>query len=418
MTLTDYEQGLLEGKAGAAPRLAMEVLVKMGELQNAERFIEVSRAHVDGCAYEGDAILEFVEHLAQLGARVSIPTTLNAVSIEMGDWRRLGIPEEFGTKASRIVEAYLKMGVKPTFTCSPYQAGQELAFGEQVAWAESNALAFANSVFGARTERYGDFMDICAAITGRVPEVGLHITKNRRGQVVFVLASDIPEELRHRDAFYPLLGYWIGSHAQNRIPVVEGIPQDVPVDRIKSLLAASASSGAVALMHIVGVTPEAPSRKAALQGFEPEEIIEISRRHLRDAYDELNRTAVAKLDAVVLGSPHFSPQEFVELARLTRGYTVHPNVRFLITTNQFAKQIAESTGSLAEVTRFGAEVVTDTCILLSPLLKSGTQSMMTNSGKYAHYSPGRLNLHVIFASLSDCVRSAVAGQPIIGSEPW
>lgn len=418
VTLSSEEQRFLEGAEGAAPQLAMEILLQMAEIQGAERFIPISSAHVDGCAYEGDAIVDFVEHLARLGARVRVPTTLNAVSIETGNWRHLGIPEEFGTKARRIVDAYLTMGLQPTFTCSPYQTGYTLQFGEQVAWAESNALAFANSVFGARTERYGDFMDICAAITGRVPEVGLHLKENRRGQVLFTLADDVTPAVRAHDAFYPLLGYWIGAQSQNRIPVVEGIPPAVSQDRIKALLAASASSGAVALMHIVGVTPEAPQVEDAFQGAGPQQVIEITRQSLLDAYRELNTTAPDFLDAVVLGSPHFSPGEFLELAALTSGRSVHAGIRFLITTSQFAKAVAEANGSLREVERFGAEIIVDTCILLAPILAPGTRAIMTNSGKYAHYSPGRLQLRVLFGSLADCVASAVAGAPTVEGLPW
>lgn len=419
MVLSEYEQGLLNGRNGAALQLAMDVLVQMGELQGASRLIEISSAHVDGCAYEGDAIVDFVEHLVDLGAQVSVPTTLNAVSIETRNVRRLGIPEEFAQKATRIVDAYLKMGLQPTFTCSPYQVGHTPGFGEQVAWAESNALAYANSVLGARTERYGDFMDVCAAIAGRVPEVGLHVTANRRGRVLFTLDAELTLALRRHDSLYPVLGYWIGIKAENGIPVVTGIPEDVRSDRIKSLLAASASSGSVALMHMVGITPEAKTVDEACQGRPPEKIMAISKTDLLHAYEELNCTADAeRLDAVVLGSPHFSPQEFRELAALVGGRHVHPRIRFLITTSQFAKAAAEANGSLSAVEQFGAEIIVDTCILLSPILKTDTHAIMTNSGKYAHYSPGRLNLSVLFGSLQDCVESAVAGRPTMEGLPW
>lgn len=418
MKLNREEEAMLAGSRGPAVQLAMEVLVKMGEIQGAERLVPIQSAHVDGCAYEGDAILEFVEHLADLGGQVVVPTTLNAVSVEVGTWRRLNLPEEFGSKASRIVDAYLKMGLRATMTCSPYQVGHTPAFGEHVAWAESNAIAFANSVLGARTDRYGDFMDIAAALAGRVPEVGLHVTENRRGQVLFTLDDDITPKMRRMDSFYPLLGYYVGLQAQSRIPVVEGVPHDVPADRIKALLAASASSGAVALMHLVGITPEAPTRDAALKHTEPESLVHVTRGDLAAAFAELNGSASRSLDAVALGSPHFSADEFDELAELCVGRHVHPGVRFLITTNRVAKEVARHAGTLAEVERFGAEVVTDTCILLAPLLGPEVKTLMTNSGKYAHYSPGRLNLNVVFGSLADCVASAEAGAPVMEDFAW
>lgn len=418
LELTAEDEALLAGDEGPAAALAMRILRRMAEIQGARRFIPIESAHVDGCAYEGDAILEFVEHLAALGGRVRVPTTLNAVSVEVGSWRRLHIPEEFGGKATRIVEGYLAMGCRPTFSCSPYQIGHRPAFGQHIAWAESNAIAFANSVLGARTDRYGDFLDICAALTGRVPEVGLHRTENRRGQIVFRLADDVSEELRRSDILYPVLGYLIGSRAQDRIPVVEGLPRDTGEDRLKALLAASASSGAVALMHFVGLSPEAPDLEGALQGLPPEATVRVGRADLRAAYGELNAESGEGLDAVVLGSPHFSPEEFQEFARESRGLRRSDGIRVLITTSRVSLARARDEGSLAEVERFGAEIVSDTCILLAPLLGPEIRTIMTNSGKYAHYSPGRLGVGVVFGSLRDCVRSAAAGRVVLEDALW
>lgn len=418
LELTDADRAILTGEAGEAAALAMRILVRMAEIEGAPRFIPIESVHVDGCAYEGDAILEFVERLASLGGRVRVPTTLNAVSVEVGNWRRLHIPEEFGQKATRIVEGYLKMGCSPTFSCSPYQVGHRPAFGQNVAWAESNAIAFANSVLGARTDRYGDFLDICAALTGRVPEVGLHLQENRRGQVVFRLGDDIGEDLRDSDVLYPVLGYLVGRRTENRIPVIEGLPGDAGEDRLKAFLAASASSGAVALAHFVGLTPEAPDLETALQGRPPEETVIVGKRDLRAAYEELNAESGPGLDAVVLGSPHFSPQEFSEFARHAAGLTRDSSVRVLITTSRVSLAAAREAGSLAEVERFGAEAVSDTCILLAPLLGPEVRTIMTNSGKYAHYSPGRLGVGVVFGSLRDCVRSAAAGRVVLEDALW
>lgn len=418
MRLNHAEEAMLAGAQGPAVQLAMEILLKMGEIQDAPRMVPIQSAHVDGCAYEGDAILEFVEHLAALGGQVVVPTTLNAVSVEVGSWRRLNLPEEFGSKASRIVDAYLKMGLRATMTCSPYQVGHRPALGEHVAWAESNAIAYANSALGARTDRYGDFMDIAAALCGRVPEVGLHVTANRRGRVLFTLDDDITPAMRQRDSFYPLLGYYVGLETQSRIPVIEGLPGNVSPDRVKALLAAAASSGAVALMHLVGITPEAPTRAEAFQHSAPDTSFHVTRRDLAQVFGELNGPVSQSLDAVALGSPHFSAEEFKELADLCVGRRVHPDVQFLITTNRVAKALAQSAGTLDEVLRFGANVVTDTCILLAPLLPPQVKTLMTNSGKYAHYSPGRLNLSVVFGSLADCVASAEAGSPVMEDFTW
>jgi predicted aconitase len=417
--LDEAERAMLGGEAGAAVAMAMRIQVRMAEIQGAERFIEIVSAHVDGCAYEGDAIVDFVERLRDLGGRVRVPTTLNAVSVEVGSWRRLHLPEHFGRQATRIVDAYLAMGLTPTFSCSPYQVGHEPGLGQHVAWAESNAIAYANSVLGARTERYGDFLDISAALTGRVPAVGLHLSENRKGQVRFVLADDIPERVRRRDAFWPLLGYAVGERAQYRIPVVEGLPADASADQLKSFLAAAASSGAVALAHLVGITPEAPDLVTAFQGDIPSETVVIRRQDLMETATALNTGAEGvPLDVVALGSPHFSPAEFEALARLVSGRHKAPAVRFLITTSRLARDVAAARGWLKPIEEFGGEVITDTCILLAPLLPEGSRTLMTNSGKYAHYSPGRLGVDVYFGSLEATVRSAEAGRVILEDELW
>lgn len=418
LKLSDEETALLRGSRGRAVQFAMEVLVKMGQIQGAQRMVPITSAHVDGCAYEGDAIVDFVEFLAQADGHVAVPTTLNAISIERGSWRRLNIPEAFGEKAGRVVDGYLQMGCRPTFTCSPYQVGHTPALGEHVAWAESNAIAYANSILGARTDRYGDFLDISAALAGRVPEVGLHRTENRRARIVIQLGDDMDDAIRHHDAFYPLLGYWVGLEAGGRVPAIVGIPSDTSADRLKALLAASASSGAVALMHLVGLTPEAPTLDAALNGDPPDRVVEVTRAELRATFEELDGGYREAVHAVVLGSPHFSAEEFRELAVLVRGRSKHESLRFLITTNRTARDAARAQGTLSTVEAFGAEVIADTCILLAPLLGREVRTMMTNSGKYAHYSPGRLGVDVLFGSLKDCVETAVMGRLVREDLPW
>jgi predicted aconitase len=419
LTLDAEEQDILHGGQGEAAALAMRIQVRMAEIERAERFIPIVSAHIDGCAYEGDAIVDFVERLMNLGARVRVPSTLNAVSVEVGSWHRLGLPEHFGRQATRIVDGYLKMGVRPTFSCSPYQVGHTPAFGEHVAWAESNAIAYANTVLGARTERYGDFLDIAAALTGRVPAVGLHLEQNRRGQVLFWLDESIPSAWREDDAFWPLLGYLVGGRAQHRIPVVEGLPASATSDQMKAFLAASASAGAVALAHLVGITPEAPDRQAAFQGGTPEEIIRVGREDLAEVARSLSTARAGdRLDAVALGSPHFSAAEFRTLATLVKDRRKHPDVRFLITTSRAHLDAARQAGSIAPVEAFGAEIVSDTCILLAPLLGPEVRTLMTNSGKYAHYAPGLLNLEVVFASLKASVESAVEGRVTLEDARW
>jgi predicted aconitase len=273
-------------------------------------------------------------------------------------------------------------------------------------------------VIGARTERYPDLLDICAAITGRVPAVGLHLAENRAGQLLLRLGEDIPLALQQDDSFYPVLGHLLGKLSGAQIPVIEGL-QVVPAeDQLKALGAAAASSGAVALFHLVGVTPEAPTLSAAFQGGEPRQIREISLNDLRQARYELTTAAGERLDMVVLGSPHFSLAEFKQLAPLVAGRKRHPEVQFLVTSSRAMATLADQAGWMAPLKEFGGKITLDTCILATPMLPPEIKVLMTNSAKYAYYSPGLLQTQVVFGSLADCVNSAVAGRVIRDERLW
>jgi hypothetical protein len=312
--------------------------------------------------------------------------------------------------------AYQSMGAIPTWTCAPYQTEWRPSFGQQVAWGESNAIVFANSVLGARTERYPDLLDICCAITGRVPAVGLHLTENRAGQLLFRLV-DVPLAVQADDTFYPVLGHLLGKVAGDRIPVVDGLAVQPAEDQLKALGAAAASSGAVALFHIVGVTPEAPALEAAFQGRQPLQTVDVTMDSLRQARRELTTAEGDRLDMVVLGSPHFSLAEFRQLAPLLEGHHTHPYVRFLITSSRGMVLLAKQAGYVDALERFGGKLTVDTCILASPMLPPDVKLLMTNSAKYAYYAPGLLGTRITFGSLEDCVRSAVAGRVVRG-EGW
>jgi predicted aconitase len=313
--------------------------------------------------------------------------------------------------------AYQSMGTIPTWTCAPYQTEMKPSFGQQIAWGESNAIAFANSVLGARTERYPDLFDICCAITGRAPAIGLHLTENRAGTLLLQL-KDVPVELQHRDDFYPVLGHFMGKVSGERIPVVAGMDMIPSEDQLKALGAASASSGSVAMFHMIGITPEAPTLESAFQGKLPEETIAVTSDMLRESYRALTHTDSEKLDLVVLGSPHFSLAEFKLLAPLIVGKQKHPDVRFLVTSSRAMVQLAKHAGFLDSLQSFGARLTVDTCILTSPMLPDEVKYLITNSAKFAYYSPGLLNKKITFGSLKDCVTSAIEGKIIRDNSIW
>ncbi len=417
LELSERDQAMLAGKQGPATALAMSIMTRFAAVCDAPTLFDVTQVHIDGCIYEGEAGLEFAEKLASWGGRVAVPTTLNISSLDQRHWQEFGVPEEWAAKAGRLMKAYVDMGCIPTWTCAPYQAGLIPKFGQQIAWAESNAIVFANSVIGARTNRYGDLIDICAALTGRAPLYGLHLTENRRGQILFRL-SDIPPALFDDDSFYPVFGYLIGRLTGERIPVIEGVPERVPEDGLKAFGAAAASSGSVALFHMVGITPEAPTREAAFQGAEPEEIIDIHLDQLCEERKKLSTTEGQELDTVVLGSPHFSVAEFRQLVALLTGLHCHPNVKFIITSSRAVCAIIEKMGLVPQLRDFGVQITVDTCILNTPMLRPETRVLMTNSAKYAHYVPGRLGLEVVYGSMADCVRSAVEERVTIEEGSW
>jgi len=419
--LTDLEHSMLDGQHGEAVRFAMTVVVRMAEVMGAKELLPVEQAHLDACALMSQSNLEFIEYLVNHGGKVSIPTTLNMVSLDLQNWEKLGIPRSFGEKATHIAQGYLNLGCIPTWTCAPYQGYLTPRFGEQIAWGESNAVIYANSVLGARTNRYGDYMDVCASITGRVPKAGFHLRENRRGEVL-VQVHGVSNKIWYNHAAWAALGHLIGDLLGDRIPVVTGIPSQPSGDSLKAFGAAAASSGGISMYHLVGITPEAPDLATAFQGGKIREKIEITSQDLRRAWTDLSSVEEGTpLDAVILGCPHFSYLEFTELAQAIselEGRKVHDNVQLLVFTHKTAHALAARQGIIDLVTRFGGIVLLDTCPFYFPIIRSEARVVMTNSGKCAYYAPGELGARVAFGTLRNCVRSAVEGRVMQEEMLW
>lgn len=415
MKLDPRQHAMLDGQSGDAVAMAMRILCAMGEVCRAERLVPVQSAHVDGCLYHGPSGVAFAERLLALGGRVRVPTSLNVGAMDLLHPEKVRLKDPDRSLAVRLMNAYVAMGCTPTWTCAPYQAGFRPAFGTHVAWAESNAIVFANSVLGARTDRYGDFMDICCALTGFAPESGLHRDENRRATLHVVL-ENIPEAALQLDAFYPVLGAWLGRVAGSDVAVIEGLPPHLGEDRLKALGAAAASTGAVGLFHAVGLTPEAASLESACGHRRPARREVFDRVRLRTERDRLSTNSGTRLDAVAVGSPHFSLAEFADLLRLLEGRRVA--VPFHACTGRHVFRELESRGWDSELHACGVELLTDTCVVVTPVLRSTTGVLMTNSGKFAHYSRPLVQHEVVFGSLSDCVESAVAGRVERDEAAW
>ena len=395
----------------------MRLVLRAAEATGATELIDVSRAHVDSCLYHGEASLDFVDRLVDGGARVRIPTTLNVGAVDLlhPDLNR----GDAGTTARGrlLMDRYRTLGARPTFTCAPYQLAEARpALGEQVAWGESNAIAFCNSVLGARTNRYGDFLDIAAAITGRVPYAGLHRTDARRATLVLRLDADVPEALRDADVLFPVLGLVVGRHAGSAVAAVDGLPAGQSEDRLKALGAAAASSGSVAMFHVAGSTPEAATLADALQDEEPDAVHLIGLGELRAARDELTTAAGDGLTAVSLGTPHASASELERYAAMLGDRRVHPDVECLVSSGRDI--LEQQPDAVRRLRAAGVELLVDTCSYIAPVLRKAAGPVMTDSGKWAYYAPGNLGVPVVFGSARECIESAVAGRLVRDPDLW
>ncbi|MDU8929472.1 aconitase X [Alisedimentitalea sp. MJ-SS2] len=403
LDLTTEERAMLEGAQGPAVQLAMQTLCKMAVVQRATRLIPVSRGHIDGCIYAAPAYLSFARKMADMGARVAIPTTTNAISVDFDNWQAQGVPSFFGHPASQLAQTYVDMGVQDNFTCAPYQADNRPAEGEDIGWSESNAVIYANSVLGARSAKHPDFLDLFIALTGRAPQSGVYLEENRVAQVV--ISVDLPEH--YDDALWPMLGWLAGQAAPDRIPLLTGLENTTPsADDLRALCAAFGTTSAAPMLHVAGITPEAnlpPDPDAAH--------ILLTRDDLVRSWQAFNQ-GPATIDLVALGSPHFSLEETRAFAHLMQSRTRHPKTGIIITLGRDTKSTAKAEGLISQLESAGVTIVSDLCwcSISEPVLPRAAKTLMTNSGKYAHYAPGLSGRAVRFGSLADCARAAETGH--------
>ncbi|WP_434651715.1 DUF521 domain-containing protein [Pseudomonas sp. R3-56] len=414
VSLNERDQALLDGAHGKAAQVAMQIVLRMADIQGAGQLLDITQAHIDGCIYTGPASLRFAEQLVQWGAKVCVPTTLNSISVDQRRWRELGVDPALGEPASALGDAYMAMGAQLSFTCAPYLLDTAPTAGEQIVWAESNAVVYANSVLGARTQKYPDFLDICIALCGRAPLAGCHLDDQRKAGLIV----EVPRTESADDSFYPLLGYHIGSLTGRRIPLIRGLEDAAPtLDDLKAFGAAFATTSAAPLFHIAGVTPEAMDPAQVLDHDAVLSVKTVDATGLLASWRELNSARHRHVDVVSLGNPHFSLSEFATLANICAGRTRHSDVVVAITCGRAVLEQARQAGYLEPIEAFGATLVTDTCwcMLGEPVIPPAATTLMTNSGKYAHYAPGLVGRSVHFASLGDCVEAActatASGQP-------
>jgi len=389
---------MLAGGQGEGVRKATEIVVALGQIYGAERLVPVRSVQVAGVSYRnlGQAGLEFLAEWADQGAVVRVPTTLNPAGIDLEDWSELGFSQEFAGHQGAVIDAYRRLGVRPSCTCVPYLIGNRPQFGAHVAWAESSAVSYANSVLGARTNREGGPGALAAAIIGRTAAYGLHLDENRRAGLRVDVRCPV-----HGQSDFGALGALVGKAARGRVPYfvgLDGAPSEVS---LKALGAAMAASGAVALYHVAGVTPE-----SAVPGILPDDVETLVVEDLAPAYTALG-SDVSRIDLVWFGCPHAYLAEIAGIVRLLGGRQVRSAL--WVTTAREIREQAFKKGLVSELEACGGRVVADMCVVVAPMQELGYRTLATPSAKGATYVPSHAGLQVRYGSVERCVEAAVSG---------
>ena len=389
MYLNKEQEAMLNGEYGSIVSKMMRLLVRLGDIYKAEKMIPVASVQVAGVSYKsiGDAGLEFLQDIAK-EAKVKVLTFLNPAGMDLENWKEMGISEEFAKKQLAIIETFKKMGIVISATCTPYLAGNLPRYKQHIAWSESSAVSFANSVIGARTNREGGPSALAAAITGYTPYYGLHLDENRQPHYIVKVNVDL-----NNSTDFAAMGYYIGKEIKNRIPYFVGI-KEASIDDLKALGAAMAASGAVALYHVENITPDA--EYVAKEGIEK---IEFGEKELKETYEKLN--SGEEEDIIIFGCPHASLNEIIKIAKLVEGKKMKK--QFWICTSRAVKEIAKKMGLEEKIREAGGKIIADTCMVVSPI-ENLFSTTAVNSAKAAHYLPGFCKQKVVFKKMEDLLR--------------
>ncbi|KAF4494407.1 DUF521 domain [Fusarium agapanthi] len=412
--LSDFDKATLEGVNGEATRISMKILARVADMMGAQEMIDVSQAHVDGAWY-GPGSLAFAKKLRDLGGSFRIPSTINSLNIDQRRWRNLGIDTQLGSTCDELTQAFLDMDGKVSFTCAPYLLDTAPKLGDSIAWGESNAVIYANSVLGARTLKNPNMLEILIALTGRAPKAGVYLDENRMAELHVHV-----QPFRNIDSsFWPVLGYTLGVAASTRIPVITGLEDMKPsTTDFKAFSAAFATSSSAAMFHMVNLTPEAPTLEAVCGGDVPPHT-SLGWKELSDCWHEFNYSSASRqVDLISLGNPHFTLHEIKDLAILCRGKTKNAAVTVIVTCGRAVHALASQAGYVGDLEAFGVQFLTDTCwcSIEEPIIPKKAKVIMTNSGKYIHYGPGLTGRQFCFGSLEMCAEAAMTGR-ITGEPP-
>jgi phosphomecalonate degydratase large subunit len=413
MDLTIQQREMLDGKLGNGVAKAMEILLAYGQCYDARRLIPVTSVHIAGnfpvLMEEG---VEWLEGLAEGGTRVRVFTTKNPEMYDREQADEMKVPAGLRKMQGRIHDALKKLGVTLTYSCHHYLVGNVPRFGDHIAWASSGSQVFANSVIGARSNRDGDHVALAAAVTGVIPDWGLHIQENRKADVLVDVGNlDIES---YGPADYKALGWSLGKKVGARIPAFVNLPPDLHIENIKGLLYTLTVTGAAGMVHLVGITPEAPTVEAAFAGsVPPEPAITATQDEVDRAYREISSATSDKVDLVIFGCPQCSIQEVQEIAGLLDGRKIHPETRLWICTSRWVKTLCDRMGLLKILSDSGVRVVSDVGAADGPhlyLRNQGIRVIAVNSARASYYSHNLFGMETWFGSTRDCVLSALSGK--------
>jgi len=387
---------MLDGEEGYAVKKSMEILVALGNIYGAEKLVEIGSVQVAGVSYHnlGDAGLEFLNELAKDG-KVKVLTTLNPAGMDLEDWQKLGIDPEFARKQNLVIEAFRKMGILISCTCTPYLIGNLPRYGEHIAWSESSAVTFANSVIGAKTNREGGPSALAAAFVGKTPCYGLHLDENRVPDTHVEVTAQLS-----KFSDWGALGYCIGKSVQNKIPYITGV-EDVGLDELKSFCASVVTFGSKPLFYMKGITPASEKYQP------PKEKITIEDSDIQEAYEAINDEA-EDIDFVCIGCPHASIKEIAKIADLLKGRKILAGTEFWVATSRSMKQLADKRGYTDVIEKAGGKFACDTCMAVAPL-KGRFRTVATTSAKGCYYSRHNKMLTKM-GSLEECIEAGVTGK--------
>jgi len=396
MKLTPFQTAMLDGAHGRAVQKSMQILAALGKIYGAEELIPVTSVQIAGVSYAnlGEAGLAFLSDMADGGGKTRVFTTLNPAGMDIENWQTLGISPEFARDQTRVIEAFSRMGVVTTCSCTPYLVGNVPLYGQHIAWSESSAVCFANSVLGARTNREGGPSALASALTGFTPAYGLHLGEQRVPQLHFHVEAPLAGTFQF-GALGKVIGEIIENRATRPVPYLTGIPQ-ASLEELKSFCASIATYGGAGLFHIQGITPEAPLYTL------PAESIAISSNQIQQAIDQLSNTA-EEPDFISLGCPHLSIDEIAHLARLLAGRQVRKE--FWITTARPIKQMADRMGYTRIIEQAGAKFAADTCCVVAPI-QGRFKTLLTDSAKACYYARGKNKFNTLYRSFEEVVNEA------------